>query len=136
MNIRFAFAVSRENSFENTHFVDAFKFLFYEIAENRIYFAESEINFHQSPREDEHGNPEKAPRMIRYLKERNIHVLVSMKFGKNIDLLRNEFLPIKVCGTEPYEVTKCLSKNLEKIQGILQNKKDLYPIIDARDWQG
>lgn len=44
MNLRFAFAVNKNNQFEKKHFGDADKFLIYKQEDNKIVFLSEEIN--------------------------------------------------------------------------------------------
>lgn len=134
MNIRFAFAVNEDNSFADIHFGDAYRFLFYEIMGEHIYFVETGSNIHSIVYPETHGNEEKGQSMVRYLREKNVNVIVSRKFGKNVDLIRKSFLPVLVKGSEPHEITKCLSKHIAEIKKILKNKPKTYNIIDSREW--
>ncbi|MCF8380283.1 MAG: hypothetical protein K9H49_11935 [Bacteroidales bacterium] len=136
MNIRFAFAVNSDNKFTNEHFGDADKFIFYETAGDKIYFVQTEPNLLKNHiEENSHGDPQKGKRIIKYLINRKIDVIVAKQFGKNIAMVKDHFLPIIISGEEPLEIKSLLSSRLELIEESFKNKKNSFSPVNGRDWE-
>ena len=92
MNLRFAFAVNENDQFEKKHFGDADKYLIFRQEDDKIVFLSEEINrFKMMDEEVEHGSKRKGNAIIEFLKKKEVNVLVSRQFGKNIKLQRGQW---------------------------------------------
>ncbi len=117
MNLVFAFAVNKENKFEKRHFGDADKFLIYNHENDRIVLKSEENNLFKSMDEvHEHGSKKKGQAIIDFLQKKNVNVLVSMQFGKNIKLINKPFIPVKISEEHPNEIIEVLAKHIYWIE--------------------
>ena len=133
MNLCFAFAVNEANQFEKKHFGDADKYLIYKQDDNQIKLFSEEINIFKSLDEEiEHGSKKKGEAIIQFLKERNVNVLVSRQFGKNINIVNNHFIPIKISVEQPDEVLKILGKHLYWIDDEWNNNSSNYSLFTIK----
>ena len=80
-NIRFAFAVNKEESFELKHFGDADKYLIYEFLEGEFKLITEQQNtlklLDESPN---HGSKDKGNSIIKLLKENNVDLVVLARY--------------------------------------------------------
>ena len=130
MELCFAFAVSEDNQFEKKHFGDAYKHLIYKQGGDGLKLFFEEINIFKTFDEKvEHGSKKKGEAIIQYLKERNVNVLVSRQFGKNINIVNNHFIPVKISVDQPDEILDVLVKNLHWIKDELNNNTNGYRLF-------
>ncbi|MCD4695077.1 MAG: hypothetical protein K8S16_02455, partial [Bacteroidales bacterium] len=102
MDLRFAFAVNSENQFEKKHFGDADKYLIYHQESDKLVLSSEEPNrFKLLDEEAEHGSRKKGKAIIEFLKGKNVNVLVSRQFGKNIRMINEHFIPVKISSEKP-----------------------------------
>ena len=133
MNLRFAFAVNKNDQFEKKHFGDTDKFLIYKQEDDKIVFLSEETNrFKMMDEEVEHGSKRKGNAIIEFLKERGVNVLVSRQFGKNIKLVNEHFIPVIISLESINEVIPVLLKNMKWIDEDLQRKPENYKLFDLR----
>ena len=134
MNLKFAFALSNDNTFEKKHFGDTDKFAIYEVkADEIILVKEIDNPFSSIDEETEHGSKLKAESIIKYLKEEGVNVLVSMQFGKNIKRINSHFIPIIIYSQETEEVIQVINKHLHWINNELNNdKKEAYSLFTIK----
>ena len=108
MNLRFAFAVNNNNQFEKKHFGDADKYMIYQQKSDKIVLSSEEPNrFKLLDEEIEHGSKRKG---------KEVNVLVSGQFGKNIKMVNEHFIPVKISLEKPEEVIKVLTRHLHWIK--------------------
>ena len=113
MNLRFAFAVNKNDQFEKKHFGDADKYLIFRQEDDKIVFLSEEINrFKLMEEEVEHGSKRKGNAIIDFLKGKDVNVLVSKQFGQNIKLINEHFIPVINYSEQPDEVLQILSRHL------------------------
>jgi len=130
MNLCFAFAVNEANQFEKKHFGDADKYVIYKQDGDEIkLFSEERNKFKSLDEEVEHGSKKKGEAIIQFLKEKNVNVLVSRQFGRNINIVNNHFIPIKISVEQPDKVLKILGKHLHWITDELNNKSDEFKLF-------
>ena len=134
MNLKFAFALSKNNVFEKKHFGDTDKFVIYEVKSDEIILVKEIDNpFYSIDEEKEHGSKLKAESIIKYLKEEGVNVLVSMQFGKNIKRINSHFIPIIIYSQETKEVIQVINKHLHWINNELNNsKKEAYSLFTIK----
>jgi len=130
MNLCFAFAVNEKNQFEKKHFGDADKYLIYKQDGDEIKLFSEETNiFKTFDEEVEHGSKKKGDAIIQFLKARNVNVLVSRQFGRNINRVNNHFIPVKISVDQPDEVLNVLVKNLHWIKDELDNTTNEFKLF-------
>ncbi|RLB89708.1 MAG: hypothetical protein DRH26_11020, partial [Deltaproteobacteria bacterium] len=117
------FAVTNEGFFPKTHFGDAEKYLIYQLEKNKISFEQEVSNsFIDLDEGIQHGSKKKGEAIIALLKGKNIDVLVSRQFGKNIRRINKHFLPIIVSEETPDSIIEILAKHIKLIQeGLTEN---------------
>lgn len=123
MNLRFAFAVNNDGILQKKHFGDADKYLIFEqIADKIVLFSEEINKFKFLDDKHEHGSRTKGRAIVNFLKEKNVTVLVSTQFGKNISIINEHFIPVKVALEQPEEIAKVISKHIHWINDEWENK--------------
>ncbi len=129
MKLTFAFAVNNENNFEKQHFGDADKFQIYEIKNNKFILISELKNIFKS---EEHGDKNKADKIINLLKDNNVNILVSMQFGRNIKFVNQHFIPVIIYNQQPKEVIEIIEKHLRWIDEELRLKTDNYRLFTIK----
>jgi len=130
MNVRFAFAVNYDNMFEDKHFGDADKYLVYKKdAGNIIFISEEENKFKLFDIEAENGLRNKGKAIIRFLKEKEINIIVSMRFCKNIEIVKEHFIPIKITLEKYEEVINSIIKYLHWIKDEWENNSSEFKLF-------
>lgn len=133
MNLYFAFAVNEDNQFVKKHFGDADKYLIYKHNGERFKLFSEELNkFKLLDEEIEHGSKKKGEAIIQFLKEKNVNIIVSRQFGKNINLVNKHFIPIKISVEQPDEVIKVLDKYLHWIEDEWTNKTPGFSLFTIK----
>jgi len=133
MNIKFAFAVTNEGLFPKTHFGDAEKYLIYQLKKDKIRFEQEVPNsFIDLDEGIQHGSKKKGEAIIALLKGKNIDVLVSRQFGKNIKLINKHFLPVIVSDETPDSIIRILLKHIQLIQDELSQALGEYPLFTIK----
>ena len=133
MDLQFAFAVNNNNQFEKNHFGDADKLLIYKLESNKILMLAEEPNrFKLLDEEVEHGSKRKGKAIIEFLKKKNVNVLVSRQFGKNIKLINEHFIPIIISSEKPDEVVQILTRHLHWIKDEWKHKKSNFNLFTIK----
>ena len=130
-NIRFAFAISKEtNLFEKRHFGETDNFLIYEynLENKKIELISTEENKYKDI-DETHGSSKKGNAIIQFLESFNVHALVSMQFGKNINMVNKHFVPIIVQKEKPEEVLVILSNHIRWFLDELSVVKEEYNVF-------
>jgi predicted Fe-Mo cluster-binding NifX family protein len=124
MKITFAFALNNHGFFEKKHFGESDKFALYSFKKNKLTFLEELPNTFQKLEEEEiHASQKKGKEISDFLKEKEVKVLVSKQFGKNLKMVNQHFIPVIISEENPEEVTKILERNINWIQDELKNRK-------------
>ena len=130
MDIRIAFALNKDDEFEKKHFGDADKYCIYQFDNGVLNLLFEEVNQFKSIDETSvHGKKEKADQIIKFLKDKNVTVLVSRQFGKNIRFIVNHFIPVKVKEEAPEKVKEILIKHMRWLQDELINHPEEYKLF-------
>lgn len=87
-----AFATDDGLTFMERHFGDALQYDIYEISVTEINFIRTIMNTIEE--EDMHADPNKAKGIAGLLKKDGVQVLVSKKFGANINKMKTKFVCI------------------------------------------
>ena len=133
MNLCFAFAVSTDNQFEKKHFGDADKYIIYKQDDDGIKLFSEELNIFKTLDEEiEHGSKKKGESIIQFLKGKNVNVIVSRQFGKNINRVNKHFIPVKISIEQPDEVFKILDKHTHWIEDEWTNKTPGFSLFTIK----
>jgi predicted Fe-Mo cluster-binding NifX family protein len=133
-SIRFAFAVNQLNTFEPQNFGNADKFLIYEWVNNDFHFLKEEANRFKDLDDDPvNGSERKGKAIIAFLKNLDINVLVSIKFGKNIQMVNTSFIPVIVSSETPEEVKLVVKKHIKWIDDELINRPEQYKLFTIKN---
>lgn len=133
MKLRFAFAVNHDGRFEQNHFGDADKYIIYEFLADNLKFGAEEPNPYKAfDEEAKHGSKKKGKAIIRFLKDKEVNVLVSMQFGINIKLINEHFIPVKISLQEPEEVIEVLNKHMHWIADEWQHNSSNYKLFTIK----
>ena len=133
-SIRFALAVNQLNTFEPQNFGNADKFLIYEWVNNDFLFLKEEANRFKDLDDDHvNGSERKGKAIIAFLKNLDINVLVSIKFGKNIQMVNTSFIPVIVSSETPEEVKLAVKKHIKWIDDELINRPEEFKLITIKN---
>ena len=78
------------------------KYLIYQQESDKIVILSEEPNrFKLLDEEGKHSSKKKGKAIIGFLKEKNVNVLVSRQFGKNIKLINEHFIPVIISSEKP-----------------------------------
>lgn len=134
MHIRFAFAVNKLNEFESQDFCNADRFLIYEWVNNEFVFLKDEVNQFKNP-DDDHINVSdgKVKAIIDFLKSLDINVLVSIRFGKNIQMVNSTFIPVIVSSETPEQVKLAVKKHFKWIEDELKHKPEEFKLFTIKN---
>jgi predicted Fe-Mo cluster-binding NifX family protein len=132
--IRFAFAVNQDGCFQQKHFGDADKFLIYEWANGKLVLVNEMINSFQNFDEEQlHGSPEKGKAVSGLLKKQGVKVLVSRRFGKNIQIVNRHFIPVIVSVNNPKDAVPVLTKHIKWIEDELSAIPHDYKLFTIKE---
>ena len=133
-SIRFAYAVNHAGRFEANHFGDADKYLIYEWTDNELIFIKDVTNnFKILDDVQVSGLSNKGMACINLLERDGVNVLVSRKFGKNIQMVNNLFIPVIVNSETPEEVVSILKKHMRWIEDELSSKTEEYKLFTIKN---
>lgn len=133
-SIRFAFAVNQLNAFEPQNFGNADKFLIYEWVNNDFLFLKEEANRFKDLDDDHvNGSGRKGKAILAFLKNLDINVLVSIKFGKNIQMVNTSFIPVIVSSETPEEVKLAVKKHIRWIEDELINRPEEFKLFTIKN---
>ncbi len=133
MDLHLAFAVSNGNQFERKHFGDADKYVIYKHVSDNIELVGEHLNtFKDMDEEHIHGSKKKGKAIIDFLKGKNVNVLVSQQFGKNIRMINEHFIPVKISSENPDEVVQILNQHIHWIKDELQHAKSSFNLFTIK----
>jgi len=114
-----AFATDDGKTLVNRHFGDADKYLIYEITPTKVHQIAVMENT-TDEEEDTHADPKKAKGISQLMKKKGVQVLVSKKFGSNINRMKKQYV--------------CVLMNSEKIADGIETIQDNFENI-TKEWQ-
>ncbi len=130
MKITFAFALNDSGIFEKRHFGDSDKFAIYTFENNELKFLEDIPNtFKEMDEIQQHGSKKKGKAIIALLKEKEVSVLVSKQFGKNIKMVNQHFIPVIISEDEPGQVHDIMLKKIDWFVDELRNRNNDYMLF-------
>ena len=133
MNLKFAFAVNSEGSFTKKHFGDSDQFLIYEVIDNTLVHKDSILNdFSSFDEEQEHGSRKKAKAIMDFLKGKDVGVMVSMQFGKNVKRINERFIPIIIYSENVQETIDAVNKHMHWILDEWNEKQTEYKLFTIK----
>jgi predicted Fe-Mo cluster-binding NifX family protein len=134
MGIKFAFALNNDHVFEKRHFGEADIFAIYRHAGNHLKLLEKFQNPHQNMDENaQHGSAQKGLAITKTLKEKEVKVIVSRQFGKNIRIINQNFIPVIIEEKKPEDVIDILEKHLKWLEDELENKSGNYMLFRIKN---
>ena len=133
MNLRFAFAVNKKDQFEKKHFGDAEKYIIFEVRNKSLERVSEEINPYISFDEKQnHGSIKKGGAIIKFLKGKNVNVVVSKRFGANIKLINEHFIPVEIALSTPDEVIAIINKHIHWIEDEWEHNNSDYKLFTIK----
>ena len=130
MKITFAFAVNNQGLFEKNHFGEAENFAIYAFSGNELRLTEilpNTVKYENG--EVKHGLKSKALQIISILKEKDVNILVSKQFGKNISIINQHFIPVIIHEENTEQVKEILGKNILWLKDELKNRKSDFMLF-------
>ncbi len=108
-----AFATDDGKTFVNRHFGDAKQYLIYEITPMEAQ--QLTIIRNTTGEEKTHADPNKAKGIGQLMKKRGVQVLVSKKFGANINRMRKQYVCVLISNDNIEDGVKTIQQNFERI---------------------
>lgn len=108
-----AFATDDGHTFTERHFGDSSYFDLYEINLHESRFVKRIIN--QTGDGEIHSDPRKAKGIAASLTEEYVQVLVSKKFGANINRMKKKFVCLLMTNLPISENVEIIRRNLDKV---------------------
>ena len=108
-----AFATDDGLIFMDRHFGDALQYDIYEISATEVNFIRTITN--TSEEEEIHADPNKAKGIARLLKKDGVQVLVSKKFGTNINRMKKKFVCILMNDKQISDSVTTIQQHFEHI---------------------
>jgi predicted Fe-Mo cluster-binding NifX family protein len=132
MVLKFAFAVNNDHSFDNRFFGEADKFLVYKLINGKIEF-EGEIKNKREVREKDLTESNlKTDAIFKDLVANDIKVIVSKDFGKNLKLVNEYFIPVRVISDDLKHVINEIDNHLHWIVDELNNFSSGYKLFTIK----
>lgn len=133
MNVRFAFALNNKNQFDGHFFGNADKFVIYQLISGKLELVfEIENEFKDEIVDDLKINEQKAENIAKKLMAYDIKVVVSKRFGQNIKLVNEFFIPVKIFSKHPDDAIKIINNHLHWIQDELNNFSSGYKLFTIK----
>jgi len=130
MNLLFAFAVNKNNQFEDRFFGDADKFLIYKIISGELKLTHEIVNeFKYDIKENSFQQRERTENLIKYLLGNDVKVIVSKQFGENIKIGNGFFIPVIISKENPEEAVSIINEYLHWIEDELNNFSSGYKLF-------
>jgi len=130
MNLLFAFAVNKNNQFEDRFFGDADKFLIYKIISGELKLTHEIVNeFKYDIKENSFQQRERTENLIKYLLGNDVKVIVSKQFGENIKIGNGFFIPVIISKENPEEAVGIINEYLHWIEDELNNFSSGYKLF-------
>lgn len=126
-NIRFIFALGKDNLFPDKNFIDADKFHIYEYFDN-----EKQLRFlseTSNPTRTTDNINERFSILIEFLKKNDIHMLVAKSYDKMIRVENKLFVPVIISTSLPDDVCKTIIKYIKWLSDELQFEKREHMIF-------
>lgn len=93
LNLKVAVAATAKHSLQKHHFGDADAYIFYHWDKTGFTRIGREENPFKSESHD-HGSDGKGQAIVNFLRERDVRVIVSQKFGSNLKKVNQYFVPV------------------------------------------
>jgi len=134
MTLRFAFALNGNNEFENRHFGDSEKFAIYEWDGKEFRNIHEDVNTFKDDDEHEHhhGDKNKGKQIVKHLGQKDVKVLVSKQFGRNIKVIDQHFVPVITSAKNVDEALSGLSGKIPDILKDIQSNPEHHKLVDLR----
>ncbi len=134
MKLIFAFAVNEDRVFEKKHFGEARNFALYHYENGKIVFKEVIPNRYRAMEENgNHGSAKKGDAIIQLLKGKEVSILVSRQFGKNIQMVNQHFIPVIISDEHPEMVVPVLEKHLNWLKEEQTAKTSGFMLFQIRN---
>lgn len=109
-----AFATDDGATFVDRHFGDAGQYVIYEIGQDGFSYIRTIYNTTENE-EDTHADPNKARGVAQLLRKYEVQVLVSKKFGANINKMKKKFVCILMNDAQFSASIKRIQQHFDKI---------------------
>ena len=126
MNLVISFATDNGQTFVNRHCGDAEKFYIYNLNGIESKYLKSIDNI--ADKNHNHGEENKAKNIGKILKSENVNILVSKKFGSNINKIKKQFLPVIVDVETIDEGIKLVNNNFNLVLTEYNKGEDREPL--------
>ena len=119
-----AFATDDGNSFVDRHFGDALQYEIYEIGAD-TYKHIATIN-NVTEEEEMHADPNKAKGVAGLFKKDKVRILVSKKFGGNINRMKKKFVCILMNDPQISDSIKTIQHHFNQVVAELEKGEDRH----------
>ena len=130
MEIKIALALNQNEFFDNRYFGEAEMFVVFRFNGEKFLREETLQNPYKAiSGKTNHEIKIKGEGIVDFLRKKNVSVIISTQFGRNIRMVNKYFIPVIVSGEEPERVINLLLKYLHWIKDEIQNKPDRYKLF-------
>ncbi len=130
MNLRFAFALNKNDQFEEQFFGNADKFMIYDLISGKLEEVfEIENEFKDETINNSVVNEQKAENITKILIANDIKVIVSNQFVENIKLVNEYFIPVQIFSDLPDDAVHAINGHVHWIEDELNNFSSGYKLF-------
>jgi len=115
-----ACATDNEEHFPDKHSGEATFFMIYKIDGIKAEFITRVEN--TSPEERMHGDPQKAKGVVGLLMEKDVDVIVSKQYGKNLTRIKNKVVPVIIKTDKIEDGIGLCNKNIDRLRNELKKE--------------
>ena len=131
-SIYFAFAVSDAEVFEAKHFGDADNYLIYHWDGDTMHYVDALSNPFKTYDESQ-GAHRKGEAISAFLLAHKVQVLVSKRFGKNVQVVHRHFIPVMIDESTKEACFSTLEQYMSTITQALSDAADTYAVFAIRE---
>lgn len=112
MTVRFSIATNEAGLLEEKHFGEADKFLIYDLVGEDLVLVGEEKNIIKHELGKDFDLKEHGPRIMEFLKDKDINILISMHFSDHVKRANEFFIPVIVSHRKPEDVVNSIKEHL------------------------
>jgi predicted Fe-Mo cluster-binding NifX family protein len=132
-SIKIAMAVDDNGLFRSKFFGNADKYLIYEWKNNEMVYTGVTANPLKSvDEEQEYTIQKKGQAIAGLLKSRGVKVLVAKRFGENIHIVKQHFIPVIIYIKESDEAISVIKRHIKWIEDELNNSPTEYKLFHLK----
>ncbi len=126
-------AIDDNGLFQSKYFGNADKYLIYEWKNNEmVYTGDADNPIKSVDEEQEFAMQKKGHAIAGLLKSKGVKVLVAKMFGKNIHIVKQNFIPVIIYIKESDEAVSVIKRHIKWIEDELNNSPAEYKLFHLK----